>query len=396
MRVLHLLKNSHGGGWAVLQMRELAALGVDVHAAMSLGGPQIENCRAAGIVVHDIPTDFPVRKPWNILRAVSQVKKLCLRLQPDLVHSHFVGSTLVMRLALMQSKRPRRIFQVPGPLHLESGPYGRVETALAGPADYWIASCRWTRDKYLSLGIPPEKVFLSYYGADSAAFTVKNKGMLRAELHVKDDMPLVGMVAHMYAPKYFLGQTRGLKGHEDFLTAMVLVRERIPNALAVIAGCQWGNGRSYEARLRHTAEQLLGGSVHFLGHRMDVPAIYADLDVAVHPSLSENLGGAGESLLAGVPTIATRVGGLPDVVRDGETGWLVSPRSPRQLADAIIEAISRPEEARRRAMRGQSLIRESFDIRRTAREIKTIYREILATTNIMPGKLEQSPQVKAA
>jgi glycosyltransferase involved in cell wall biosynthesis len=301
-----------------------------------------------------------------------------------------------MRLALMQGKHPRRIFQVPGPLHLESGPFGRMETALAGPADYWIASCRWTRDKYLSLGIPPEKVFLSYYGIDPAAFIVQKKGRLRAELRVKDGVPLIGMVAHMYAPKYFLGQTRGLKGHEDFLSAMVLVRERIPNALAVIAGNQWGNGRSYEARLRSMAAKLLGDSVHFLGHRTDVPAIYADLDVAVHPSLSENLGGAGESLLAGVPTVATRVGGLPDVVRDGETGWLVPPHRPRQLADAIIEVISQPEEARRRAMRGQSLIRESFDIRHTARQIKTIYTELLATTNIMPGKLGQSPRIKAA
>src|SRR4029077_16859876 len=81
-----------------------------------------------------------------------------------------------------------------------------------------------------------------------------------------------------------------------------------------------------------------GDAIRFTGHRTDIPAVYADLDVAVHPSLSENCGAAVESLAPSCPTVRTAVGGLPDVVVDGETGWLVPPHAPERLADAIGEA----------------------------------------------------------
>ncbi len=111
----------------------------------------------------------------------------------------------------------------------------------------------------------------------------------------------------------------------------------------------------------------------FLGPRDDVPSIYADLDLAVHPSLSENVGGAVESLLAACPTVASNVGGLPDLVQDGVTGWLVPPRRPDLLAESMLDALAHPEEARRRADRGRELARVMFDVNRTGREIAAIY-----------------------
>jgi glycosyltransferase involved in cell wall biosynthesis len=297
--------------------------------------------------------------------------------KPDLIHSHFVGTTLVMRVALGRHHWTPRVFQVPGPLHLEGGPYGPVETALAGRRDHWIASCEWTRTKYLSVGILQERVHLSFYGTDVPRFEALPKGRLRKELAVGEEVPLVGMVAFMYPPKRYLGHSRGLKGHEDLIDAMALVRKSFPKARAVLVGSQWGGGSGYEERLRQQAMSLLGDAAVFLGHREDVPAIYADLDVAVHPSLSENLGGAVESSLAGVPTVATDVGGLPDIVRDGDTGWLVPPRCPQRLADAVIHALSDPAEARRRAANGRSLAMKALDVHRTAREVMAIYEKVL-------------------
>ena len=80
--------------------------------------------------------------------------------------------------------------------------------------------------------------------------------------------------------------------------------------------------------------------VTFLGTRRDIAAIYADLDIAVHPSLSENLGGAAESLLFGVPTVTTDVGGFPDLIADGVTGRMVPPRDPASLADAMRDLLA--------------------------------------------------------
>ena len=81
--------------------------------------------------------------------------------------------------------------------------------------------------------------------------------------------------------------------------------------------------------------------------RSDVAELYSDLDVVVHPSRSENLGGALESLALGVPTIATNVGGFPDLVTHHETGWLVPPKSPTHITGAIMDAFSDPQASRR-------------------------------------------------
>ena len=125
----------------------------------------------------------------------------------------------------------------------------------------------------------------------------------------------------------------------------------------VIVGGPWGNARWYERRIRSLGARLCGSALIFTGHRPDIPEIYPDLDLAVVPSLSESLGGAVEPLLSGVPVVATNVGGLPDVIQEGKTGWLVPPRRPADLARAMLEALEKPEEARRRTSQGQKLAR---------------------------------------
>jgi glycosyltransferase involved in cell wall biosynthesis len=216
--------------------------------------------------------------------------------------------------------------------------------------------------------------------------------VLRRELGLGREAPLLGLVAHIYPPKRFIGQTRGLKGHEDFIDAFGMIQQKVPDARGVIVGGPWNGATGYERRLRKRARSICRDGIVFTGHRADIADVYADLDIAVHPSLSENCGGAVESLAAGVPTIATAVGGLPDVVVDGETGWSVPPRSPRDLAEAILEALANRDEARRRAKSGRELVRELFDVRRTGAEIAAIYRTILAG---QIGPADTTPGVRA-
>ena len=185
------------------------------------------------------------------------------------------------------------------------------------------------------------------------------------------------MVAYMYAPKWFLGQRQGLKGHEDFMAALSLVRETVPSIRAVIIGGPWGRAARYENRLRRLGAKLRGGWLTFLGWRRDLLAIYPDLDLAVVPSHSENCGGALEPLLCGIPVVASNVGGLPDLVQDGKTGWLVPARNPGALARAILDALQNTAEARRRASEGQELARSLFDVERSGREIAVIYETLL-------------------
>lgn len=377
MRVLHLVKTSDAAKWALLQMRELARLGVEVHAALPPGGKLLPRYREAGVAVHEAQLDLPVRKPWRIPATLRALRRLVAEAGPDLVHSHFVGTTIAARLALGRRHPTPRIFQVPGPLHMEHFLSRRAELLSAGGSDYWIGSCRHTCEAYRRAGIGEDRLFLSYYGTDVEELFKARGGVLRGLPGVDANARLIGMVAYMYKPRLWLGRTRGIKGHEDLIDAAVLCLREAPSIQCVFVGGAWGRGEAYERRVRKYAERKLGGRAVFLGTRSDVPRLYPDFDVAVHPSHSENVGGAAESLLLGVPTIATNVGGFPDVVIPGQTGYLVPPRDPESLAASILNVLSHPDEARALAADGSRLLRGLFDVRRTASSVLGIYRRIL-------------------
>lgn len=379
MRVLHLIKTPVGAGWALRQIRELVKLGIEVHVALPGGGSMVGKYNDAGATEHLLQTDFPTRAPWRFPDLAARLSALVRDVQPDIIHSHFVGTTLSMRLALGRGKTIPRVFQVPGPLHLEHAFFRKAELATAGQSDFWIGSCQWTCDCYAKSGIDGDRIFLSYYGTDLDLYTPKSPGKLRNELGLGPKCKIIGMVAFMYAPKRYLGQKRGLKGHEDLIDAFKICLEKHPDLRCVIVGGPWNNAVKYEAALHRYARERCGDRVIFLGTRHDVPDLYADFDVVVHPSLSENVGGAAESCLLGVPTVATRIGGFPDLVRDGETGWLVPPRNPEAIAGAIQDALNHPDEAQKRAMVGQQLAQNLFDVRKTANDVKHIYEQILVT-----------------
>jgi glycosyltransferase involved in cell wall biosynthesis len=359
--------------WAFRLMRELVRLGVEVHVAVPQG-ELVADYEGAGVIVHRLQTDFPARKPWLLPARLSAFRALVERVAPDVIHSHFVGTTLTMRLALGRASPVPRFFQVAGPLHLEHRFFRWAEIGCAGAPDRWIGSCRWTADRYRSLGIEEGRVSCAYYGVDPSAFVSTKPVDLRKELGLPAGQRLVGMVAYLYAPKRYLGQRRGLKGHEDLIDALAILARRRADVTGVFVGGAWGGGEGYEQRVRSYAARKLGRNAVFLGTRRDVLDLYPAFDVAVHPSHSENVGGAGESQLMGIPTIATSVGGFPDAVAHGQTGWLVPPRSPARLADAIGEALSDPEGAKAVAREGQRLARQRFDVRTNAEKVLAEYR----------------------
>ena len=102
-----------------------------------------------------------------------------------------------------------RIFGVTGTLHLEHEFFAWLDTHLAGPRDYWIATCQWTQRKYATLGIPLNRVFLAYLGTDVKNYPCSRTGALRNELKIPANVPLVGMVSLFYPPKWYLGSARG-------------------------------------------------------------------------------------------------------------------------------------------------------------------------------------------
>lgn len=388
MRVLHFVKTTDGADWAWKMAGHLVRMGVEVHVALpAASGRFLAEWRASGAVLHVLDASLPVRRPWEWPRRVRALRALIASVRPDLLHAHFVTNIVFLRLALGASPLPR-VFQVPGPLHLEHVGPRLVERHSADAGDWWVASSRYIRGLYLAQGVPAERVFLSYYGSDPAGFVDVRTGDLRRELGICAEAFVVGNVNYFYAPKRHLGQTRGLKNHEDVLAAAELLAGS-DAPWWVLVGQQWGRSQAYYLRLRRQAEAGRARVV-MPGWRSAtaVKRLWADFDLAVHVPLSENCGGVIEPLMAGVPVVAAAVGGLAEVILDGVTGTLVPARDPAALARAVDAARRDPEAARAGARRGQRLVREMFDSARTASEIFEIYRFILGERRERPTEYD--------
>ena len=380
MRVLHVVKTSDGALWAARLARVLTQLGVTVHVALpSDRGRAIDSWTAAGAEVHIAALDLPLRSPHRLLPAVRRARALVAEVKPDLIHSHFATNACLLRVALGKSHPIPRIYQVAGPLHLEHWWTKRFEISLAGPKDVWIGSSRRIIEWYRQSGIAENRLFLSYWGFETRETVPARTGTLRKLIGASATDLLVGNVNWMYPPKFLLGQRVGLKCHEDIIEALGSVTQIRPDVIGVFVGGAWNNATWYERRLMQVARRRAGDRVRFAG---SLPAgaarqAWGDFDLAVHVPLSENCGGVIEPLNAGVPVIASSVGGLPEVIIDRRTGWLVPPRRPDLLARAILEALDHGDEGRRMAALGKQLVDTMFDVERTGREVYEIYRHVL-------------------
>lgn len=369
MKSLHLVKTSTGATWAFCLMRDLVSMGEEVHVAMPVDGILVQKYRDAGIVIHEL--NYSMKNAFATMKAI---RKIVDEVKPDIVHSHFVVTTLLMRLAL-RNYNVARVFEVPGPLHLEHAIYRNADLFTAQKKkDFWIPTCQWSMDKYKECGIDQSRLFLTYYGGDLVDREYK-KGLLREELGLKDSDIIVGMVAYMYAPKRYLGEKRGLKGHEDLIDAVSMIQDKYPNMHLVFVGSHWVGAEKYEQQVIAYGRKKVK-NIHFLGTRYNVPDLYQDFDMVVHPSHSENLGGAAESLMLAVPTITSNVGGFPDIVIPGKTGYLVPPFAPVEIAKAIEKIIMNPTEAKELAENGKILLRNLLDSKKTSKDVFGYHRLI--------------------
>jgi glycosyltransferase involved in cell wall biosynthesis len=390
MRVLHIVKTSAGAEWAALQARELVRLGVDVHAALpDLQGRMVQCWRESGATLHVAALDFPLHRPWLLPGVYRAARRLVDAVSPALIQTHHLGPTLVLRRALGESG-PLRIFQVPGPLHLEHWPYRKAEISCAGECDFWIGTSRRILRLYREAGIPPQRVFLSYNSTEPRAFCTERTNALRDRLGIGPEQKVVGNISFIYPPKFLLGQRIGLKAHEHLIDALSLVTSRRPDVTGVLLGGTWGNRRGYEERLRARAKAGGQGRILMPGFvpHAEIQRVWADFDCAIHVPLSENCGGVVEPLAAGVPTIAGRVGGLPEVVMDGLTGCTVPIRNPALLANAILEVLAKESHYRRLAENGRRLVETMFDVRRTAAEVHAIYHHLLDRSSPPPAEFD--------
>lgn len=165
-----------------------------------------------------------------------------------------------------------------------------------------------------------------------------------------------------------------VKGHKYLITAMKSVIKEIPDAQLLIVG---------EGKIQKDLEALsdrlgIGGNIRFVPAVSDTSGPLSAMDVFVMPSLQEGLGlSIMEAMLSGVPVVASKVGGIPSLVKDGITGILVRPEDPAGLALAIVDLLKDKEKAAGLAVAAKELIIREFSLEKMVEQTERVYSECL-------------------
>jgi glycosyltransferase involved in cell wall biosynthesis len=380
LRILQVTATAAGGAWFRDQVTGLAALGHTVRAVVPAEGPLTEQLRAAGVPVSVVPFGGSrlVQLP-RIAAAEARLARLARAFGPDVIHAHLLKAVISGRLAGLAARPALRVSQLPGTVHLRSPLLRWLDVATLAADDLVIGSCQAIAEQYRAMGA--RRVAVSYYGCDVHRLDPATSGAaFRREFGLAETTPTVGMLAHLYPTRLRAFQAAGVKGHEVFLDAAPLILARVPDARLFVVGDELTGDGGYRRGLEARAAALgLAGRVTFTGHRDDVAAVLAGLDVVAVPSLSESASYAAvEALLMERGVVASDVGGLPDTVRDGETGLLVPPADTAALAAAVVRLLADPAWRRRLGRRGRARCLRQFDVGATVAQLAGLYRSALA------------------
>jgi glycosyltransferase involved in cell wall biosynthesis len=302
------------------------------HLACPNAGPLPDRARALGVPVHDWPFGRSRLAKWlAIPGAARRLQQLASQLGARVLYAN----SAIAGYAAVRAQRPG--LPCLWHLHLVAEAWllrrgvARAE-ALVAPARACLA--RLPTAVQARASVVPN-------GVPERCFQATGSG-LRAELGGRTDPGaelLVGM----------LGRLDPQKGHEVLLRALAQVRA--PWRLVVVGGEAFAAGmprvRGYAEHLRRLAAELgIGARVHLLGHRTDVPELLAQLDVVVVPSVGSEAAprAIAEAQAAGRAVVASRVGGVPELIAHGSTGWLVEPAQPAALATVLQQLAAQPEQ----------------------------------------------------
>jgi glycosyltransferase involved in cell wall biosynthesis len=246
----------------------------------------------------------------------------------------------------------------------------RVQRYACQFADCILVNADAVKEWLIGDGYAASKIAVIRNGVDLSRFdAIPPQVTLRRELGLADETPLVGVVSRL---------TR-LKGLEHFLEAAPRIRARVPGTHFVVVGETSPMDCQYLGELQDYATRCgIGDHVTFMGLRNDVPAVLGRLSVSVMPSLNEALSNVVlESMAAGSPTVATRVGGTPEALIDGLTGILVPPADSAALADAVVHLLQQPQLAAHLGRAARARIVDHFSVRRMVRATEDLYTDLL-------------------
>lgn len=340
-----------------LLCRHLAAGGAEVHLACRHASPLRQHFAGTPVRLHHLSAAGEL-DPIAALRVAGWMR----RIRPELIAVH---DTRALGLAILA----RALAGTRTPLVY----HRRVDAPLgAGFASGWkrrapalfICVSRAVAAVVARAGIPAERIRVVHSGIPPILRVPDAAASVRAELGLEAEAPIIGTI----------GGLNGPKDHATLLAAFARVVARWPRARLLVVG-----GGYLEPRLRQQARALsIAPSVHFLGERRDTDRLLSAMDLFVLSSRREGLGSSIlDAFSLAVPVVATRSGGIPEMVEDGQTGRLAEAGQPEALAAVMARALEEPAASRMMAVAARARFLERFTDQAMAAQTAGCYRELL-------------------
>lgn len=297
------------------------------------------------------------------LTAAWRLARVLRRLRPDIVHAHDphgVAMAALARSMMTQDVKPALVAARRVDFRLARNAFSRWKYRQV---DIFVCASDAIRQILLRDGIPRHKAVTVHEGIDLEHIAAAPRANLHAELWLPHDAPVVGNVAALVPHK----------GQRHLIDSIPEVLRQVPDARFVIAG-----EGELRKPLEHQIRQLhLEKHVTLTGFRPDALSLHKAFDVFVMSSVTEGLGTSLlDAMACGKPVVATAVGGIPEVVVDGQTGLLVPPRDHRATAAAIVRLLSDRALRERMGAAGLARVREKFSVERMVDDTLRIYQRV--------------------
>jgi glycosyltransferase involved in cell wall biosynthesis len=315
-------------------------------------------------------SDIDLSAAWNLSRVLKQ-------LRPDVVHAHdpHAISMAATAISIVGQPKPPLFASRRGEFRIARNSFSRWKY---GQVSCFIASCGAVRDRLVADGIDGERIAVVHDGVDVEWIAQLQPANVHAAFYLPRQAPIVGNVGALAAHK----------GHQDLIEAATLVLRDVPDARFVIVG----DGEQRPTLEKQIRDHHLERHVFLAGFRADVLELVKGFDVFATSPIHEGMCLAlVDAMAAGKPAVCTRAGGIPEVMVDGETGFLVEPRDHETMAERIVRLLK--DEGLRRAMGAAALARarERFTVERMAAEIEAVYQKFLPA----PARIPSRPAARA-
>lgn len=301
-------------------------------------------------------TEMDLSAAWRLSRLIKQVK-------PDIIHAHDPHGVAMAAMALSMSTQPakpplvasRRVdFRMQGN-SLSRWKYRQV--------DCFICASDAIRQILLADGVPPLRAVTVHEGIDLSRVDAAPPANLHAELWLPHHAPLIGNVAALVPHK----------GQRHLIESAALVVRQVPDARFVVAG----EGELRPVLERAIRDHHLEKHVLLLGFRPDVLSLHKAFDIFAMSSITEGLGTSLlDAMASGKPVVATAAGGIPEVVVDGETGFLVPPRDHEAMANSLVTLLKDEQLRQRMGRAGLVRARRKFSADRMVQQTLRVYERV--------------------